>query len=154
MGVSEAEKLIGAEEAEHNHGGGVGPERIEPKGGDKESLNQAMHDEINGGEVPSAGEVLCGPEKVNGEEFVPIKRQVVLEEEQRDVVQRRRTHEPQDHPARSFEQAINSFKRDSGAKALVKEPLAPSARLDCYDTGGMDGTLLWLSLSERVVDRV
>lgn len=87
MRVSEAVKLVGAEKAEHDHGGGVGPQRIEPKGDDKESFDQTMRDEIDGGEVPCAGEMLCGLKKMNCEEFVPIKRQVMLEEEPRDVVQ-------------------------------------------------------------------
>src|SRR5580698_6141109 len=63
-------------------------------------------------------------------------------------------HEPQDHPACGFEQAIDSLERDSGAKALVKEPFAPIARLGCYHTGGMDGKLLWVRIRKRVADRV
>jgi hypothetical protein len=88
MCVSKAVKLVAAEKAENYHGCWISPQRIEPKGGDKESLNQAVQDEIDRREVPGARQVLRSPEEMIREELMPIKGQIMLEEEQSDAVQR------------------------------------------------------------------
>lgn len=54
-----------------------------------------------------------------------VEGQIVLEEDPGDMVERRRMHKPQDYSPCHLEEAVNTFKRNSSAKALVKKPFAP-----------------------------
>src|SRR5579863_5444643 len=75
--------------------------------------------------MPSCGEMLRGPKQVNCHKFVAVEGQIVPKENSRETIERRGTDKPQDHTAYRFQDAVDSFERDSGAEALVEKPFVP-----------------------------
>ncbi len=110
MGVQESMHLIHGEQPEHNHGEGVGPERIEPQRRDEQRFDQPVRQQIQGCEMFSAvGEVLRRLIQVPGNEFVAIEGKIGFEELERDPIQLGGLDGPKDDAADGLENAVDAF---------------------------------------------
>lgn len=127
MGVHEAMHLIDAENTEDTYCGGIGPKRVEPQRSNQDGFDEPVRQQIDRSEMLAAvGEMLGGAIEMSDDEFVPVKRQIQFQEFQRNMTQSRWLYEPKNGAADRFQDAVDAFQSNGGAKTIMQQHFAPA----------------------------
>src|SRR2546421_305996 len=115
MGV--AIELIDDERAEHEEGGGVGPETIAEELDDQEELDYAMTEQIESREGFAAdGQMLGGALKGAGDQVATILQELVLGEAGNELLDGGGVDDVEQSSAEDFEERVQAFEDDADAE--------------------------------------
>jgi len=133
MGVGDADDLVDAEAAEDEDHQGIGPKAAGPKSDYEDQLGDPVRQQKNAGEeFAAAGEIASDGDEVTGHDVVAIGGKVVIAKGLDQTLTVSRRDEPNEEPAQSFDEAVESLEGNANLKRFVEGESPAGARSDFF----------------------